>query len=63
MNTEVTFYDFDSSLCSSYLGLCSGVHDSLVKSIMKADIDIRRILFSQVVLSGGSTLFKGATIN
>ena len=36
-----------------------GVHDSLVKSIMKADIDVRRVLFSQIVLSGGSTLFKG----
>ena len=36
-----------------------GVHDSLVKSIMKADIDIRRVLFSQIVLSGGSTLFNG----
>ena len=36
-----------------------GVHDSLVKSIMKADIDIRKVLFSQIVLSGGSTLFKG----
>lgn len=39
--------------------LSAGVHDCLVKSIMKADIDIRRILFSQIVLSGGSTLFKG----
>ncbi len=26
---------------------------------MKADIDIRRSLFSQIVLSGGSTMFKG----
>lgn len=36
-----------------------GVHDYLVQSVMRADIDIRRTLFSQIVLSGGSTLFKG----
>jgi len=36
-----------------------GVHDCLVKSIMKSDIDLRKILFSQIVLSGGSTLFTG----
>eukprot|EP01035_Chromulina_nebulosa_P017653 gene17653-23236_t len=34
-----------------------GIHDCLVKSIMKSDIDLRRTLFSQIVLSGGSTLF------
>mmetsp|Transcript_465 Transcript_465/g.475 ORF Transcript_465/g.475 Transcript_465/m.475 type:complete len:384 (+) Transcript_465:89-1240(+) len=36
-----------------------GVHDCLVKSIMKADLDLRRVLFSQIVLSGGSTQFAG----
>eukprot|EP01041_Mallomonas_annulata_P004413 gene4413-8785_t len=36
-----------------------GVHDCLVKSVMKADLDLRRVLFSQIVLSGGSTLFSG----
>ena len=36
-----------------------GIHDCLVKSIMKTDIDLRRVLFSQVVLAGGSTLFPG----
>jgi centractin len=36
-----------------------GIHDCMVKSIMKADIDLRRSLFSQMVLSGGSTLFPG----
>jgi len=36
-----------------------GVHDCLVKSIMRADMDLRRTLFSQIVLSGGSTLFRG----
>ena len=37
----------------------SGIHDMLVTSIMKADIDLRRNLFSQIVLSGGNTLFPG----
>jgi centractin len=36
-----------------------GVHDLLVKSVMKSDIDMRRILFSQMVLAGGSTMFPG----
>ena len=36
-----------------------GVHDCLVNTIMRCDIDIRKSLFSQVVLSGGSTLFTG----
>eukprot|EP01033_Poteriospumella_lacustris_P005638 gene5639-4033_t len=36
-----------------------GVHDCLVTSIMKTDIDLRRRLMSDIVLSGGSTLFPG----
>lgn len=36
-----------------------GVHDMLVKSVMKSDIDMRRILFSHMVLAGGSTMFPG----
>lgn len=36
-----------------------GVHDCLVKSVMRADLDLRRVLFSQMILSGGSTLFPG----
>jgi actin-related protein len=31
----------------------------IVESIGRADIDIRRDLFQNVVLSGGNTLFKG----
>lgn len=38
---------------------CQGVHDSLITSIMKSDIDLRKTLFSQIVLAGGSTLFPG----
>lgn len=36
-----------------------GVDDLLVKSVMRCDIDLRRVLFSQMVLAGGSTLFPG----
>jgi centractin len=36
-----------------------GVHDAVVTSIMRTDLDLRRRLFSQIVLSGGSTLFHG----
>jgi centractin len=35
------------------------VQDCLVKAVMKSDMDLRRVLLSQVVLSGGSTLFPG----
>jgi len=36
-----------------------GVHDCLVTAVMRSDLDLRRVLFSQMVLSGGSTLFPG----
>jgi len=36
-----------------------GVHELLFKSIMKCDVDIRRDLWSNVVCSGGSTMFTG----
>jgi centractin len=38
---------------------CRGVHDCLVTSIMQADLDLRKVLFSQIVLAGGSTMFSG----
>jgi len=37
----------------------SGVHQMIVDSIMRADMDLRAELFNNIVLSGGSTLFKG----
>ncbi|EEY61323.1 actin-like protein [Phytophthora infestans T30-4] len=36
-----------------------GVHECLVQAIMKSDMDLRKTLFSQIILSGGSTLFPG----
>uniref|UniRef100_A0A0G4ICP1 Actin n=1 Tax=Chromera velia CCMP2878 TaxID=1169474 RepID=A0A0G4ICP1_9ALVE len=36
-----------------------GIHDLLVTSIGRADLDLRKTLYSQIVLSGGSTMFTG----
>ncbi|XP_033113090.1 alpha-centractin [Anneissia japonica] len=38
---------------------CEGLHEVLTFSIQKSDMDLRRTLFSNIVLSGGSTLFRG----
>ena len=35
-----------------------GIHRLLFNSIQKCDIDIRSDLYTNVVLSGGSTMFK-----
>merc|ERR1711998_458647 len=37
----------------------SGIHDTTFGSIMKCDVDIRRDLYANVVLSGGTTMFEG----
>lgn len=37
----------------------AGVHQVVVDSINRVDLDLRKSLFSNVVLSGGSTLCKG----
>ncbi len=36
-----------------------GLHKYTYDSIMKCDVDVRRDLFSNIILSGGSTLFEG----
>jgi len=36
-----------------------GIHQCLVNSISKCDLDIRRSLFSDIVLAGGSTMHDG----
>ncbi|CAL4091797.1 unnamed protein product [Meganyctiphanes norvegica] len=44
----------------SFLGLeLAGIHESTYNSIMKSDIDIRKELYANIVLSGGSTMFPG----
>jgi len=37
----------------------SGIHDTTFQSIMKCDVDIRKDLYANVVLSGGTTMFTG----
>jgi len=37
----------------------SGIHDTTFQSIMRCDVDIRRDLYANVVLSGGTTMFQG----
>jgi len=37
----------------------SGIHDFTFQSIMKCDVDIRKDLYANVVLSGGTTMFQG----
>jgi len=37
----------------------NGIHETTYESIMKCDVDIRKDLYNNVVLSGGSTMFKG----
>merc|ERR1712032_929117 len=37
----------------------AGVHDATFQSITKCDVDIRKDLYSNVVLSGGATMFAG----
>jgi len=36
-----------------------GIHEVLTFAVQKSDLDLRRTLYSNIVLSGGSTLFRG----
>merc|ERR1712093_782451 len=37
----------------------SGIHDCTFQTIMKCDVDIRKDLYSNIVLSGGTTMYPG----
>ncbi|XP_014833705.1 PREDICTED: actin, cytoplasmic-like [Poecilia mexicana] len=44
----------------SFIGMESdGIHETTYNSIMKCDVDIRKDLFANTVLSGGTTMFPG----
>ena len=44
----------------SFLGMKSaGIHETTYNSIMKCDVDIRKELYANTFLSGGSTMFLG----
>ena len=55
--------------CANGISLCislsltgmeeGGLHELLYNSVMKSDIDLRKDLFSNICLSGGSTMFPG----
>merc|ERR1711973_501929 len=44
----------------SFLGMeAAGVHETTYNSIMKCDVDIRKDLYGNVVMSGGTTMYPG----
>uniref|UniRef100_A0A182WQJ1 Actin n=1 Tax=Anopheles minimus TaxID=112268 RepID=A0A182WQJ1_9DIPT len=44
----------------SFLGMeSSGIHETVYNSIMKCDVDIRKDLYANTVLSGGTTMYPG----
>merc|ERR1712139_114397 len=47
---------FDPSLIGKE---ASGVHETTYNPIMKCDVDIRKDLYANIVLSGGSTMYSG----
>ncbi|KAK3089445.1 hypothetical protein FSP39_003682 [Pinctada imbricata] len=54
------FRSAESLFQPSFLGMeQAGIHESTYNSILKCDVDIRKDLYSNVVLSGGTTMFPG----
>merc|ERR1712008_285362 len=44
----------------SFLGMeAAGIHGTTYNSIMKCDVDIRKDLYGNVVMSGGTTMYPG----
>jgi len=44
----------------SFIGKeAAGIHDTMYATIMKCDVDIRKDLYSNIVMSGGSTMYEG----
>jgi len=47
----------------SFLGMEScGIHETVYQSIMKCDVDIRKDLYANNVLSGGTTMYPGKLV-
>ncbi|TMW51359.1 hypothetical protein DOY81_003542 [Sarcophaga bullata] len=43
-----------------FLGMEScGIHETVYNSIMKCDVDIRKDLYANIVMSGGTTMYPG----
>merc|ERR1719348_652449 len=50
----------ESMFQPSFLGMEScGTHEAVFNSIMKCDVDIRKDLYANTVLSGGTTMYPG----
>merc|ERR1719203_611855 len=49
---------FDPMICGREL---MGIHQATYNCIQACDIDLRRDLFKNIVLSGGTTMFPGIT--
>lgn len=44
----------------AFIGMeAPGVHETVYRSIMKCDVDIRKDLYANSVLSGGTTMYPG----
>merc|ERR1712168_991004 len=44
----------------SFLGMeACGIHETTYNSIMKCDVDIRKDLYANTVMSGGTTMYPG----
>merc|ERR1712141_500954 len=41
------------------MGEACGIHETTYNSIMKCDVDIRKDLYANTVLSGGTTMYPG----
>ncbi|CAL9200458.1 actin-2-like [Musa acuminata AAA Group] len=47
----------------SLIGMeAAGIHETTYNSIMKCDVDIRKDLYRNIVLNGGSTMFPGIAV-
>ncbi|KAG5577778.1 hypothetical protein H5410_057912 [Solanum commersonii] len=48
----------DALKCSSIIGMeAAGIHETTYNSIIKCDVDIRKDLYGNILLSGGTTMF------
>merc|ERR1712217_594018 len=41
------------------MGEACGIHETTYNSIMKCDVDIRKDLYANTVMSGGTTMYPG----
>jgi actin len=60
LTTCLSFRAPEALFQPAFLGLeAAGVHETTYNSVFKCDVDVRRELYNNVVLSGGTTMFPG----